>query len=146
MGLLAILGMGKQAGDAIASPIDAISNGLDKLFTSDEERATANQVMEKIRQQPSIMQVELNKVEAQHRSMFVAGWRPAIGWVLAISLAFFYIPQFALASVLWVKVCWAAEKLQPYPISEIGGLTQLVFALLGLGTLRTAEKFGGKTK
>ena len=55
MGLLDFLGMGKAAGDAIASPVEAVGNVFDKLFTSDEERANAEAVMAKIRQQPQIL-------------------------------------------------------------------------------------------
>jgi len=146
MSLLDVLGLGKQAGNAIAEPITAIGNVLDSLFTSDDEKAAAAVVMEKLRQQPSVLQVEMNKLESQHRSVFVAGWRPAIGWVLAISLAFFYIPQFSMASLLWVRMCWNASELVAYPISEISGLMELVFAMLGMGTLRTVEKLRGKTK
>lgn len=146
MGILAFLGLGKQAGDAIASPIDAIGNVFDKLFTSDEERAQAEFVMEKLRQRPQELQSEINKLEAQHRSIFVAGWRPAIGWVLAISLGTYYIPQFTLASVLWVKLCWTAQELVKYPVESIAGLMELVLAMLGMAGYRTIEKLNSKTK
>lgn len=138
-GLLDFIGLGKQAGDAIASPVEAIGNVLDKLFTSDEEKAQARQVMEKIRQHPQELQVEINKIEAQHRSVFVAGWRPFIGWVCGISLAAFYIPQFSVATVLWVKACWAVKELQSYP-ADASGLLELVLALLGMASIRTIEK------
>lgn len=146
MGFLSFLGLGKQAGDAIASPIDAVGNVLDKLFTSDDERAHATIVMEKLRQYPAELQVEVNKLEAQHRSTFVSGWRPAIGWVCAASLFVFYVPQFSLASYLWVKTCLATSQLVAYPITSIAGLMELVFGMLGLAGLRTVEKFGKVTR
>ncbi len=146
MSVLTFLGIGKQAGDALASPIEAIGDVFDKLFTSDDERANAAFVLEKLRQHPSELQVGLNKVEAQHRSVFVAGWRPALGWVLVLSLGIYYIPQFAIASYLWVWACLEASKVVPYPVTQISGLLELMGGMLGLATLRTVEKLTGKTK
>ena len=145
MGLMDFLGMGKAAGQAIAEPVTAVGNVLDSLFTSDEERMTRAEALAKLAQIPHIAQQEINKLEARHRSIFVAGWRPAIGWVCAISLGAFYIPQYALASVLWVKMSWAASKLVAYPVTA-DGLLELVMALLGMGGIRMMEKMAGKAK
>ena len=145
MGLLSFLGAGKAAGDAIATPVSAVGNVLDKLFTSDEERGILENAKAKLAMAPHIAQAEINKVEASHRSIFVAGWRPAIGWVCALALATYYLPQHIMAAVLWVKMCWAASQMQPYPI-DIKGLLELVLALLGLGGLRTFEKLTGRAK
>jgi hypothetical protein len=145
MGLLSFLGAGKAAGEAIATPVSAVGNVLDKLFTSDEERGLLDNAKAKLALAPHIAQSEINKVEASHRSIFVAGWRPAIGWVCALALATYYLPQHVMAAVLWVKMCWAASEMQPYPI-DIKGLLELVLALLGLGGLRTFEKLSGRAK
>ena len=88
-------------------------------------------------------QLEVNKQEAAHPSIFVSGGRPAIIWVCAISIGMYFIPQYAMAAVLWTKACWIASKLLPYPIPEPEGLIMLVGALLGLGGLRTIEKIKG---
>lgn len=141
-----IFGGGAAAGQAVATPIEAIGNVFDKLFTSDEEKAQAAAVLAKLQQRPGELQVELNKIEAASGSLFVAGWRPAIGWVCALSLGCFYIPQFVLAAIMWVRLCWELRQLEPYPATEIAGLMELVVAMLGLGALRTLEKFGNKTK
>lgn len=126
----------KLFGGGVAEPVEAVGNALDRLFTSDDERAAANAVMEKIRQQPHILQAEIGKLEAQHRSVFVAGWRPAIGWVCAAGLAF----PFLINPVLQ----WASGS--PGPVMPTDALTTLIFALLGLGGLRTVEKLGGKSR
>jgi len=146
MGILGILGLGKQAGEVIASPIEAIGNVFDKLFTSDDEKEQAKFVLAKLKQEPQMLQGEINKLEAQHRSVFVAGWRPFVGWVCGISLGMFYIPQFAMATVLWVMKCWNASGLLPYPIQDISGLMELVLAMLGMAGFRTVEKLKDKTK
>lgn len=90
-------------------------------------------------------QFETNKAEATHRSIFVAGWRPFIGWICGVSIAAYFIPQYLLAAVLWVKVCWSAQTLVSYPIPEPVGLITLLTGMLGLGVLRTVEKIKEKS-
>jgi len=132
-------------GSAAKEPIEAIGNVFDKLFTSDEEKRHAEAVMEKLKQQPALLAGEISKVHASHRSVFVAGARPFILWVAGISLAFFYIPQYAMAAYIWTAQCLESGELVAYPVSA-DGLIELVIALLGLGVLRTIEKAKGLTK
>ncbi len=136
MGLLSSI-FGEPATDAVT----AIGNVFDQLFTSDEEREQARQIMEKIRQKPMILQTEINKIEAAHRSIFVAGWRPFIGWVCGIGFlwAFLLHPLFE-----WGLVLSGLDFSAPRIITD--NMMELVFALLGLGTLRTAEKITGRAK
>lgn len=89
-------------------------------------------------------QVEVNKVEAASSSLFVAGWRPAIGWVGAISLGCYYVPQAIMATVVWVIACYNASAIVHYPtIFGWVELTNLIAGMLGLGWLRTQEKKAG---
>ncbi|HTH15552.1 MAG TPA: 3TM-type holin [Magnetospirillum sp.] len=140
--LESILGLG---GDTIAKPIEALGNVFDKLFTSDEERLQAQAVLEKLKQHEDELQMELNKVEAASSSVFVAGWRPAIGWVCAASLAVYYIPRFTVGTGLWVWACLAAipPHLVPLPEMGIGDILGLVGSMLGMSWLRTEEKKAG---
>jgi hypothetical protein len=125
----------------IASPIEAIGNVFDKLFTSDAERAQAEAVLEKLRQNPAALQVELNKIEAAHRSVFVAGWRPAVGWICAAGVGWAYLghPLFLWAAALW------SPGLRP-PEIHTDSLFELVLAMLGMAGLRSFEKSTGRTK
>ncbi|PHR89121.1 MAG: hypothetical protein COA76_04890 [Moritella sp.] len=125
----------KLFGGAVTEPIDALGSAVDKIFTNDEERMQAQAVLDKIAQKPAILQAEINKIEAQHRSLFVAGWRPAIGWVCAIGLAFPFIVN--------PLIEWAGGTGPKIPMDQ---LMELVVALLGLGTLRTFEKLAGRAK
>lgn len=125
-----------KAGEAVATPVNAVGNVLDKLFTSDEEREILELAKQRLAQQPQIAQIELNKIEASHRSLFVAGWRPAIGWVCAIGLAFMF--------VLNPLLQWKTGKDGPMLPEDI--ILELVLALLGLGALRTYEKIKGRAK
>lgn len=76
-------------------------------------------------------------------SLFVTGWRPAIGWVCAASLAVYYLPRFVLGTVLWFRAGWAQGEVPPMPEMGIGDILGLVGALLGMSWLRTAEKKAG---
>lgn len=122
-------------GGSIAAPIDAVGNALDKIFTSDQERVNARVMLEKIKQHPGELQVELNKVEAKHRTIFVAGWRPACGWICAAGLGYEYI----------VRPILIACNVHA-PSVDSSALHTLVSAMLGFGSLRTFEKIKGISK
>lgn len=137
----------KLIGGGVAQPIEAIGNVVKAVFGDKTEKLSHEEIMARIALEPTMAQTEINKVEASHRSRFVAGWRPFIGWIAGISLGMYYIPQFAIATIVWVKLLNANEwtELVPYP-GSVDGLMELVFALLGMATLRTAEKMAGRSK
>lgn len=111
---------------------------------SPEKQAEIIQKVNELEAQAKMGQIEINKAEASHRSIFVAGARPYIMWICGTSIGLYFIPQYMMATVLWVKMCWIADKLLAFPIPEPAGLMNLVVTLLGLGALRTAEKITGK--
>ena len=124
-----------KSGKDIAQPIDALGNTIDKVFTSDEERLQARIVLEKIAQQPHVFQAELAKLEAQHRSAFVAGARPFILWVCGVALAQYFVIN------PWLDALFDIELSV-----DASALINLVLAMIGLGGLRTAEKIKGVAK
>ena len=75
--------LGTAGGSAIAQPVEAVGNVLDKLFTSKDEKLTHEEVRMRLMMKPDIAQVELNKIEAQSRHWFTAAWRPFIGWAVS---------------------------------------------------------------
>ena len=91
----------------------------------------------------AMAQVEVNKIEAGHATVFVAGWRPFIGWVCGVALALYYIPMFIIGMALWIWACLEAGQLVPRPELGIAEIIGLVMAMLGLGGLRTLEKLNG---
>jgi len=119
-------------GSTVKDSVEAIGNVVDKLFTSDEERLDKHILLERLRQQPALAQVELNKIEAQHKSIFVAGWRPAIGWICACGLFFHFI----INPVIQQLTGNVGIILNSYK-----DLVELVIAMLGLAGLRTYEKY-----
>lgn len=134
--------VGKAVGSASAEPIEAVGNVIDKIFTSKEEKLSHDEVMEKLRQRPSEVIQELNKVEASHRSLFVAGWRPAIGWVCGIAIFYNFIIRDLLG---WALSILKPEMVTP-PALQMEHLMTILFGMLGLGAYRTIEKSMGKTK
>jgi len=107
-------------------------------------RATAKEELEKqlvgIVQEATAGQIEVNKTEAAHRSIFVAGWRPAIGWVCAVSLGTYYVPALLVGNALWVWACVQSGSMVERPEMDVTEILGLVGTLLGMGGLRTVEK------
>lgn len=123
-------------------PIEAVGNMLDQLFTSDKERLDKKAVLARIAQQPALVQSEINKVEAAHKSVFVAGWRPFIGWVCGLALLY----NFVLRDIMVWALMLSRADTPPPPILHIDVLTTILYALLGLGGMRTFEKLQGRAK
>jgi hypothetical protein len=82
-------------------------------------------------------QAEINKIEAANPSLFVSGWRPGVGWVCVLALAYTYIGQ---PFVSWG--CFNFGWIAP-PSINMDGLMTLLLALLGVAGLRTYEKKSG---
>jgi len=83
-------------------------------------------------------QTEINKMESQHRSVFVSGWRPFTGWICAIALAY----NFVIRDLL----IWAFEIQEVPPALQMDHLMTVLFGMLGLGGFRTFEKYKNVTK
>ena len=120
-----------------AEPIEAVGNVLDKLFTSDEEKLDKKIVLERLLQQPRLVQAEISKVQAQHRSTFVAGARPFMMWVCGLGFLF----AFVLNPILQ----WLAPEIGA-PVLPLDTMMELALAMLGLASLRTVEKIKGVSK
>lgn len=88
---------------------------------------------------------DLNKQEASHASIFVAGWRPFIGWICASGLAYAYVLRPFLVDLAYISG-FKTSVLPSLPDFNIDGLTTLLLAMLGIGGLRTIEKIKGVTK
>lgn len=135
--------VGSIVGGGVVSAAEGVANIIDRFVETDEEKQAAELIKAKLMMKPSLAQIELNKVEAGHRSIFVAGWRPFIGWVCGFSLLWHFI--------LFDLLTWVTVNFFPH-VSELPELTgtetlvTVLLSLLGLGAMRTAEKFAGRTK
>ena len=91
--------------------------------------------------QIDLAQLDINKAEGQHRSMFVAGWRPVIGWTCGVALAYTYVLQPILVFILA-----QAGYLVQLPAMDLSVMMPVLLGMLGLGGLRSFEKFKGVSK
>lgn len=121
--------------------LDKIPNKQEREKAQQEfELALVTQQTEllKVLQASDQAQAETNKVEAAHQSLFVAGWRPFIGWVGGIAFAWMYIGQ-PIAN-------WAVAAFNlgvTVPVIPAENMMELLMGMLGLGGLRTFEKIKG---
>jgi len=131
---------------AFAALIPALGNLLDRVFPDPQAAADAKVKVMEMAQRGELAyldadlkmatgQMEVNKAEAQHQSIFVAGWRPAIGWVCAAAFAFKFVVG-PSAAVLMAMVGHPIV-LPEFDFSE---MSTILLGMLGLGTLRTVEK------
>lgn len=128
----------------ITALIPLLGDVLDRVIPNEAEAAKAKlDVQMKLleaAQQQSAMQVEVNKTEASTGNMFIAGWRPFIGWVCGAALAYQYV-----VSPLGVYVCTLfGYTLPALPPSLDGMLWELIIGMLGLAAMRTGEKLKQK--
>lgn len=83
----------------------------------------------------NMSQIEINKIEAAHASRFIAGWRPFVGWVCGFALAW----QFVLGPVaVWLVALMGKDVSLPQIDTAL--MIQVLFAMLGLGVMRSYEK------
>lgn len=133
----------------------AVGNLIDDLHTSDKERLDAEIELRRLgieeqKIDASLLQgqVEVNKVEAAHSSIFVAGWRPAVGWcgVAAMAYQFVLYPLLVWAWALLQSQGWVPVALTPPPMLDTDALWVILTGILGLGGARTVEKLRGKAR
>lgn len=123
---------------------DAIAAGLkvlDKFVPDPEAKAKAEAELRSSLQQWDKAQTDVNAVEASNPNLFVAGWRPMIGWVCALALAYQYL---VCPLGLWIATSLHLAVSTPPKLDD--SLWQLMFGMLGMGGLRTFEKLKGVSK
>ena len=89
-----------------------------------------------------LAQIDVNKVEAAHRSIFVAGWRPFVGWTCGAALCWHFVFQ----DLILFASAWAGHPMAALPELYTDTLLTVLLSMLGLGGLRSFEKVRGVTK
>jgi hypothetical protein len=129
----------------ISAILPLISTVIDRVIPDKNGAEKAKQEIEKTlidnANQLNLAQVEVNKVEAEHRSVFVAGWRPMIGWSCAIGIFWLFVGH-----PIVVYIDGLDGTVSPIPTINHDILLELTFAMLGMAGLRTFEKLKGITK
>ena len=127
--------------DPITAVADLIKVGLEKWIPDANERTKAAMEMATGVHQQVMGQIEINKVEASSTSLFVAGWRPAIGWICGGAYGYHFILQ---PFMVFILQAFGNTILLPH--LDIGELSMVLFGLLGLGAMRSWDKSIGVTK
>jgi phenylpyruvate tautomerase PptA (4-oxalocrotonate tautomerase family) len=132
--------------DLLGKLVDPVSNILDKVVEDKDQKAKlAHEIAtmaERHAQELARGQIEINKEEAKSRNIFIAGWRPFVGWTCGLALFWHFL---GLPVTLFITG-WFDLQHPPLPEFDMQSLMTVLLGMLGLGGMRTFEKFKGVTK
>ena len=125
--------------DLLVGPVSALLSRVIPDKTERDKLAHEIATMAEKQAHEQIMaQVEVNKIEAAHKSLYVAGWRPFVGWTCGVAMAFNYVgvPVIEPVSVLY------GTSLTLDPL-DLDVMMPVLLGMLGLGGMRSYEKRNG---
>ena len=126
--------------------VGPVAGLLDKFIEDKDQKAKLAHdiatMAERHAHEANMGQLEVNKAEAQHRSIFVAGWRPFLGWGLSFAMVW----HFVLVPMITFAFAFAGADIPQLPEFDMDSLMTVLMGMLGLGGLRTYEKSRGLTK
>ena len=129
----------------LPSILPLVGNVLDRFFPNKEEKERALREVEAQLvghlAQIDLAQIQVNQQEAAHRNIFIAGWRPFIGWSCGLALFYTYLAQPVLTFILVQRGVYV-----DLPPVDLGAMMPVLLGMLGLGGLRSWEKYKGITK
>lgn len=132
--------------DLLGKLVDPVSDILGKVVEDKDQKARlAHEIAtmaERHAQELARGQIEINKEEAKSRNIFIAGWRPFVGWTCGLALFWHFL---GLPVTLFVTG-WFDLQHPPLPEFDMQSLMTVLLGMLGLGGMRTFEKFKGITK
>lgn len=135
--------------DPVTALLDLGSKVIERIWPDPAQAATAKLELIKLQQSGELAamaaemelakgQLGINEKEAQNASIFVSGWRPAIGWICGAACAWNWI---GLKIALFVAAYYGHDlKLAP---ADVGEMMPVLMGMLGLGGFRTVEKMRG---
>ena len=129
----------------LPSILPLVGNVLDRFFPNKEEKERALREVEAQLvghlAQIDLAQIQVNQLEAAHRNIFIAGWRPFIGWSCGLALFYTYLAQPVLTFILVQRGVYV-----DLPPVDLGAMMPVLLGMLGLGGLRSWEKYQRITK
>lgn len=134
----------KDVGDVLTKAREALTG---KKIFDPLEAAKIDLQLERLENALKMGQIEINKEEAKNPNWVVSGWRPAIGWVAALSLALMYIPKAIVMTSVWTAKCYVLlskninADIPVFPDLGVGDIIGLVLSMLGIAGMRTFEKY-----
>jgi hypothetical protein len=137
---------------AVGSIIEAVGKVAGDLITTDKEKMEMEIEQRKldleekrIDQATDLAQIEVNKIEAASSSVFVSGWRPAIGWIGVAAMAYQFLayPLFQSAWKYLQAMGWIPTGMEPPPVLDADQLWVILSGILGIAGIRSFEKTKG---
>ena len=125
----------------ISGILGLVNKTVDKLLPDKTQAAKLKHELSMTIFNSDLAQMEINKEEAKHTSIFVSGWRPFVGWVCGFGLALEFI---IMPVAAWAVAIWGPDITLPK--LETGELITLLMGMLGMGMLRTLEKKQGTAR
>lgn len=118
----------------VAEPI------INRFFPDPQKALEFRNELVKVLASSDIAQLEVNKAEASNPSLFVAGWRPAFGWLGVLLFTYAGIIAPTVEAVMAIKYPGFKMPMSAFLMENV---TQLVFGMLGMGALRSFDKHQG---
>ena len=138
-----MVGIMNPIADTVQGFVKGAGDIIGKFVTDPNKALEAQQEVMRLAFNMASLQMEVNKEEAKHSSKFVSGWRPAVGWVCAASLAYSVIGYTFLNWVLAMTQYHTGVTIQPLPPPDTAITMEILAGMLGFGGLRTYEKLKG---
>lgn len=149
--------------DPISAILETGSTIIDKIWPDADEAEkrklelasiAASGDMQRLQAEVKLLagQIEINKIDATSQSKFQAWWRPAIGWVGAVSLFLMYVPKALVMTYIWTVQAitmlnaWDGSSnlvVPAFPDLGVSDIIGLVMALLGVASMRSYDKKQG---
>lgn len=142
--------------DPLTAAFELGKAAINKIWANPEDKARALKELKDLQQKGDLeelnahvklmlAQIDVNKIEASNKSIFVAGWRPFIGWVGGFSLAYSGVVHPILEWVFTTikALGYIPAEIQAPPYVESGVLGAIVSGMLGIGTMRSYDKKKG---
>ena len=146
--------------DPLTAALDLGKIAIEKIWPDPSKRAMEILKLEQLAQDGNLQklnahiqlmlgQIEINLADSKSGKWYQAGWRPAIGWTGAITLALMYIPKTIVLTVLWtwqnVSVLIAATDpsliiISPFPNLGVSDIIGLLGSMLGVAGMRSYDK------
>ena len=117
---------------------DLFKDVIDKIWPDPAQKAEALLKIQELDNQLAQGQMAIDQAEAASSSLFVAGWRPAVGWACVAAFVYHLLLQPFLTYVMAIF-----GHHFPLPVFDAAMLNTILMGMLGLGTMRTVEKVKG---
>ena len=138
--------------DPITALLTVGNSVIERVWPDPLQQATAKLELKKLAQAGDLArlaaevqiisgQLKINQVEAGHKSIFISGWRPFVGWICGFALAYV-----AIIEPIMRFVALLSGYKGTFPVIDTTISMQVLLGMLGLGIMRTKEKKDGTNK